>query len=182
MEDSRFTENNKLRCYYCKTHLFKKAWEIAKQRGFEHVLEGSNLDDMNDFRPGLKACKQMGVISPLLEIGFTKMEIRRLSETFCLPTFNKPSLACLSSRIPYGVAIDEHTLNIIERSEDYLRDLGIYQVRVRYYKNIARIEILPEDFHKVMTNRTAIVEGLKNMGFLYVCLDLEGYKSGSMNL
>ena len=182
MDDPRFIENNTSRCYFCKTHLFAKAREIAAQRGFIYVVEGSNLDDMNDFRPGRKACSEQGVKSPLLEAGLTKAEIRDLSEMLALPTHDKPSFACLSSRVPYGTAIDETILKRIERSEDFIQGLGIRQVRVRYHDNIARIEVLDKDFDAVMTNRGKITEVLKHYGFLYVTLDLKGYRTGSMNI
>ncbi|OGP83212.1 MAG: TIGR00268 family protein [Deltaproteobacteria bacterium RBG_16_54_11] len=181
MEDPRFIENNTTRCYFCKTHLFVKAREIAEQRGFIHVAEGSNVDDINDFRPGRKACSEQGVKSPLLEAGLTKGEIRELSETLALPTHDKPSFACLSSRVPYGTAIDATTLKRIERSEDFIQSLGIRQVRVRCYGNVARIEVLDKDFDAVMANRDKITEVLNQYGFLYVTLDLKGYRTGSMN-
>jgi len=182
MDDPRFIENNTSRCYFCKTHLFAKAREIAAQRGFIYVVEGSNLDDMNDFRPGRKACSEQGVKSPLLEAGLTKAEIRDLSEMLALPTHDKPSFACLSSRVPYGTVIDETILKRIERSEDFIQGLGIRQVRVRYHDNIARIEVLDKDFDAVMAQRDKITKALKHYGFLYVTLDLKGYRTGSMNI
>jgi pyridinium-3,5-biscarboxylic acid mononucleotide sulfurtransferase len=182
MEDRNFLENTTSRCYFCKTHLFDRAWEIAKANGFLHVLEGSNLDDMDDFRPGRKACLEQGVASPLLVAELTKEEIRDLSKRLSLPTHEKPSFACLSSRIPYGTSIDEGTLKSIECSEDFIRSLGIRQLRVRYHGAVARIEVLPQDFPVVLANRTAIIEGLKQYGFSYVTLDLKGYKTGSMNI
>ena len=182
MDDPRFIENNTSRCYFCKTHLFAKAREIAEQRGFSHVVEGSNVDDMDDFRPGRKACSEQGVKSPLLEAGLTKAEIRELSEMLALPTYDKPSFACLSSRIPYGTAIDTTTLKRIERSEDFIQGLGIRQVRVRCHGNVARIEVLDKDFDAVIANRGKITQALKHYGFLSVVLDLKGYRTGSMNL
>jgi len=182
MDDPRFIENSTSRCYFCKTHLFVKAREIAVQRGFIHVVEGANVDDINDFRPGRKACSEQGVKSPLLEAGLTKAEIRELSETLALPTYDKPSFACLSSRVPYGTAIDEAILKRIERSEDFIQGLGIRQVRVRYHGNVARIEVPDKDFDAIMANRDKITEALKHYGFLYVVLDLKGYRTGSMNI
>jgi uncharacterized protein len=181
MDDPRFIENNTARCYFCKTHLFTKAREIAAPRGFIHVVEGSNLDDMDDFRPGRKACTEQEVKSPLLEAGLTKVEIRELSKMLALPTHDKPSFACLSSRVPYGTAIDETILKRIERAEDYIQSLGIRQVRVRYHGDVARIEVLAKDFDVVMENRDKIAEALKRYGFLSVALDLKGYRTGSMN-
>jgi pyridinium-3,5-biscarboxylic acid mononucleotide sulfurtransferase len=182
MEDPYFIQNTTSRCYFCKTHLFEKAWEIAKNRGFLHVAEGSNLDDMDDFRPGRKACVEQNVLSPLLIAELTKNEIRELSKRYSLPTYDKPSLACLSSRIPYGTQISIEVLKRIECSEDFIRSLGIRQVRVRYYGSIARIEVMSEDFGTIMANTTSIVEALRQYGFFYVTLDLEGYKTGSMNI
>jgi pyridinium-3,5-biscarboxylic acid mononucleotide sulfurtransferase len=182
MEDRNFLENSTSRCYFCKTHLFDRAWEIAKEKGFLHVLEGSNLDDMDDFRPGRKACLEQNVVSPLLMAELTKNEIRDLSKRLSLPTHDKPSFACLSSRIPYGTSIDGEILKSIECSEDFIRSLGIRQLRVRYHGAVARIEVLPEDFPVVLAKRTAIIEALKQYGFSYITLDLKGYKTGSMNI
>lgn len=181
MEDSNFIQNTTSRCYYCKTHLFDKAWDIAKGRGLLHVVEGSNLDDMDDFRPGRKACTEQNVISPLLAAKLTKRQIRELSKKFSLPTHDKPSFACLSSRIPYGTVINSEILKKIEHSEDFVRSLGIRQVRVRYHGKIARIEVLTEDFDTIITNKTKILEALQQYGFSSVTLDLKGYRTGSMN-
>ncbi len=182
MDDPRFIANTTSRCYFCKTHLFVKTREIAKQRGFDHVVEGANVDDMDDFRPGRKACSEQGIKSPLLEAGLTKAEIRELSEMLALPTYDKPSFACLSSRVPYGTAIDESILKKIELAEDFIHGLGIRQVRVRYHGNVARIEVLDKDFDAVIAHRDKITEALKHYGFLYVVLDLKGYRTGSMNI
>ncbi|MBA4390746.1 MAG: TIGR00268 family protein [Syntrophus sp. (in: bacteria)] len=182
MDDPRFIENNTSRCYFCKTHLFAKAQEIAGQKGFLNIVEGSNLDDMDDYRPGRKACIEQNVKSPLLMAGLTKKEIRELSGKLCLPTHDKPSFACLSSRVPYGTSIDTTILNKIERSEDFLHSLGIGQARVRYHGSVARIEVLEEDFNAVLTNRMSILEALHQYGFPYVTLDLKGYQTGSMNI
>ena len=182
MEDRDFRKNTTSRCYFCKTHLFDKAWEIAKEKGFLHILEGSNLDDMDDFRPGRKACLEQNVISPLLMAELTKKEIRELSKRLGLPTHNKPSFACLSSRVPYGTEIDNDVLKRIECSEDFIRGFGVRQLRVRYHGAVARIEVLPEDFPVILANRAAITEALSNFGFSYITLDLKGYKTGSMNI
>jgi uncharacterized protein len=182
MDDPCFIENTASRCYFCKTHLFTKAWEIAGQRGFFHIVEGSNLDDMEDYRPGRKACAEQKVKSPLLMAELTKKEIRDLSGKLCLPTHDKPSFACLSSRVPYGTSIDITILKKIEHSEDFLHDLGIRQARVRYHGNIARIEVLEEDFNTILVNRTSILSTLRQYGFSYVTLDLKGYQTGSMNI
>ena len=181
MNDPNFIRNDKSRCYHCKSHLFRKAWEIAQERGFRSVVEGSNLDDMDDFRPGRKACTEQNVRSPLLEAGLTKQEIRDLSKALSLLTHDKPAFACLSSRVPYGTSINEQALKRIERSEDFLRSIGVGQLRVRYHGAVARIEVMPEDFGKIITNRELISEALQTYGFSYITIDLQGYRMGSMN-
>ena len=182
IEDINFKRNDKSRCYYCKNHLFSKAWKIAKEKGFLNVVEGSNLDDENDFRPGRKACIEQKVVSPLLMAGLTKNEIRVLSKRLNLPTHDKPAFACLSSRIPYGIAIEIDILKKIELSEWFIRSLGIRQVRVRYHGSIARIEVSKDEINKVIEKREKIAKALLDYGFLYVTLDLQGYRTGSMNI
>lgn len=181
MADENFLANTKDRCYYCKLHLFDEALEVAGKRGFKHVVEGSNVDDLGDYRPGRRAIQEKNILSPLLEAGLTKTEIRSMSERLGLPTFNKPSLACLASRIPYGTHINARILGMIERSEQYLADLGIEQVRVRYHGGVARVEVEDEAFQTVMDHRDDIVDALRGFGFIYVTLDLKGYRTGSMN-
>ena len=181
MEDSDFVRNDKLRCYYCKNHLFRKAWEIAEKGRFLHVVEGSNLDDTYDYRPGRKACLEQGIASPLLMAELTKNDIRELSRQLHLPTHDKPAFACLSSRIPYGIPIMIETLEKIELSEDFIRGLGIRQVRVRYHGSVARIEVANNEINKVFESKDEIAEALQNYGFFYITLDLQGYRTGSMN-
>jgi uncharacterized protein len=181
MGDDCFLSNTSERCYFCKRHLFGRAWEIARQRGFDYVAEGSNVDDRSDYRPGRRAGLELAIKSPLLEAGLSKADIRSVSAALGLPTHDKPSLACLASRIPYGTRIEAETLKRIERAEEFLRGLGIGQVRVRYHGQVARIEVLEEDFDKVMAARGEIADALTQAGFLYVTLDLKGYRTGSMN-
>lgn len=181
MEDNNFTRNDRDRCYYCKSHLFDVAWEVAKTKGFKHIVEGSNLDDIKDFRPGRKACIEKHIISPLMMAKLTKGNIRELSKSLMLPTFDKPSYACLSSRIPYGTPIDMALLKRIELSEECIKRLGIKQVRVRYHGNVARIEAMDTEFDKIIENKEKIAESLKGYGFTYITLDLQGYRTGSMN-
>jgi len=181
MEDPNFTSNPKERCYHCKLSLFDMMWEIAGKRGFKHVLEGSNVDDTKDFRPGRRAVKEKGVMSPLLMANLTKPEIREISRTMGLPTHDKPSYACLASRVPYGTRIDRDILGRIERSEEFLRGLGMSQVRVRYHGDVARIEVTEPDFDKLIRNREAIQSALKACGFTFATMDLKGYRTGSMN-
>ena len=176
-----FRTNPPDRCYHCKKHLFSKIEEIRTQEGCEVVLDGSNVDDLSDFRPGFRALKELGVRSPLQEAGLGKSEIRTLSQEMGLPTWNKPSLACLASRIPYGTEITEEALTRIDRCEAFLLERVQGSVRVRYHGNLARIEVASAAFPELLTHREAIVGFFKQQGFAYVTLDLEGYRTGSMN-
>ena len=178
-----FANNPPERCYFCKTELFGKLKEIAKEHGFLNVADGANLDDTQEFRPGLKASKELNVRSPLKEAGLKKEDIRKVSKLLNLPNWNKPAYACLSSRFPYGQSITEEKISMVSEAETYLRGLGLIQFRVRHHETIARIEILPEDIH-ILTNspaREELTAKFKKIGFTYVTLDLEGYRSGSMN-
>lgn len=181
MDDPAFRTNSRDRCYYCKGHLFKLAWTVAAENGFPYVLEGSNVDDLKDFRPGRKACAEENVKSPLLEAGLTKEDIRGLSKRLGLSTHDKPAQACLSSRIPYGTPISVPVLRQIENSEAYLKRLGLGQVRVRCHGDMARIEVDEAGFGIVTKHRKDITGALKGFGFTYVSLDLAGYRTGSMN-
>ena len=178
-----FSHNPKNRCYLCKKELFEKIRDIAEKEGFKEVAEGSNLDDNGDYRPGLKAVAELNVKSPLREIGFSKEEIRILSKYLSLPTWNKQSFACLSSRFPYGEEITEKKLMMVDKAEQYLLDLGFDQLRVRIHGNIARIELLPKEFSKFMEEKTRddVYMRFKEIGFTYVTLDVKGYRTGSMN-
>ncbi len=179
-----FSHNPPDRCYLCKKEIFKKITELAKNEGTDHVAEGSNLDDEGDYRPGLKAIKELGVKSPLREVGFTKQDIRILSAYLGLPTAGKPSFACLASRFPYGEIINEKKLAMVDRAEQLLLDLGFEQFRVRIHsENVARIELLPGDFERILDEslRLRIYDSFKEYGFAYVALDLRGYRTGSMN-
>lgn len=183
LRNEKFLENPPNRCYLCKKEEFKKILEIAKKYNISYVLDGSNKDDLGDYRPGRKALNELGIRSPLLEIGFTKKEIRELSKEFVLPTYNKPSFACLASRFPYGEKIEIEALKRVDEGEEFLISLGINQVRVRNYNNMARIEVNEEDF-KIFLNediRKKIVKKFKELGYIYITLDLEGYRTGSMN-
>lgn len=176
-----FADNPVDRCYICKRNLFRMMVNEASARGMSVVCEGSNADDTKDYRPGMKAVSELGIQSPLLICGLTKREIRLLSEELALPTSGKPSFACLASRFPYGERITKAMLGKIERAEDFLRDAGFGQVRVRIKGAMARIEVEPERFAAVLGMREQIVETFKDIGFLYVALDLQGYRTGSMN-
>ena len=178
-----FRQNPKNRCYLCKHELFEKIWEIAKENGMNAVAEGSNMDDNGDYRPGLIAVKELGVSSPLRQAELSKAEIRELSREMGLPTWDKQSFACLSSRFVYGETINEKKLGMVDKAEQLLLDMGFHQVRVRIHGNIARIEVLPEEIARIVEeeNRTKIASKLKEYGFDYVTLDLLGYRTGSMN-
>lgn len=178
-----FRQNPKNRCYLCKQELFQKIWRIAKEHEIEYVAEGSNMDDNGDYRPGLMAVKELGVSSPLRKAGLTKEDIRQLSRQLGLPTWNKQSFACLSSRFVYGETISEEKLSMVDRAEQLLLDLGFHQVRVRIHGMIARIEILPSEFERLLRDetRSVVYEKIKSFGFTYVTLDLGGYRTGSMN-
>jgi len=176
-------KNSNQRCYYCKLFLFSRLKQIAKNKGLNEIVEGSNLDDNKDFRPGGKAIEELGIRSPLKETGFRKSDIRQLAKYLGLPNWKKPSAACLASRIPYGQPLDRKLLSKIERGERALISLGFGQVRLRHQGEIARIEINPEEFFRWLKPgiRSSAVASLKKLGYRYVVLDLEGYRTGSFN-
>ena len=178
-----YSENPADRCYYCKSELFTKIRKLATEKGIKYIAEGSNMDDLGDFRPGLKAASEKGAVSPLRHAQLGKDEIRLLSKEMGLETWDKPSFACLASRVPYGQKITQEKLDSIDRAEQFLIDLGFRQVRVRHHGDIARIELLPEDMPKIFENGLSdkIFEKLKGLGFAFVALDLKGYQTGSMN-
>ncbi len=178
-----FAENPTNRCYHCKKELFTKVVELASQHGIAHVADGSNADDTNDFRPGMQAMRELGAVSPLMDAELTKDEIRIISREMGLPTWDKPSFACLSSRVPYGEAITVEKLSMIDRAEEYLLGLGFRQVRVRHHGGIARIEVGAGEREKLFHSDTmdGIDKALKEIGYAYVTLDLKGYRTGSMN-
>jgi uncharacterized protein len=183
-DNLKFAENPPDRCYYCKTELFSKLKEIAEAEGIRWIADGTNADDVKDFRPGLRAVKENNIRSPLLEAGLTKNEIRELSRLLGLTTWDKPSFACLSSRFPYGMPIDREKLKKIDKAESFLRKLGLKVFRVRLIdENTVRIETGKEEFKKFFEDdfRVKVVNELKNLGFIYITLDLEGYRTGSMN-
>ena len=183
LDIERFRDNPPDRCYICKNELFTKIIAIAKANGIKYVAEGSNCDDLGDYRPGLIAIKELGVLSPLRVAELNKDEIRQLSRLMGLGTWDKPSFACLSSRIPYGERIDREKLDMIGQAEQYLLDLGFRQLRVRHHGTIARIELSPNEMSRVFEEGLSdkIDSKLKSLGFTYVALDLMGYRTGSMN-
>ena len=183
LEIEGFSHNPKNRCYLCKHELFEKIGALAKEQGINEIAEGSNLDDNGDYRPGLQAVAELGAKSPLRHIGFTKQEIRELSQYLNIPTWNKQSFACLSSRFPYGDLINEKKLKMVDRAEQLLLDMGFHRLRVRIHGDVARIELLPEEFPKFMEEETrlSVYKKFKEYGFSYVTLDVVGYRMGSMN-
>jgi len=183
LEIEGFAKNPIDRCYFCKKELFSKVRKVADDNNINAVLDGSNADDVSDYRPGMKAANELKVISPLKDAGLTKDNIRELSKRLGLPTWNKPAFACLSSRFPYGNEITVEKLSMVERAEQFLLDLGFRQIRVRHHGDIARVEVNVEErskfFNIEMMDKVA--NELKSIGFKYVTLDLLGYRTGSMN-
>jgi uncharacterized protein len=180
---SEYSANNPDRCYHCKSYLYSVLKEIAGEKGLTHVICGSNYDDMDDFRPGNKAADLQGVCSPLMEAEMTKNDVRELSRKLNLPTADLPASPCLASRVTYGLEITEQRLKQIEQAEEFLRRLNLSEFRVRHHDTIARIEVWPEDIDIVINEpvRLEIVDKFKSLGFKYVTLDLQGFRSGSLN-
>lgn len=183
LDDPDFVANTPDRCYYCKKQLFSKLLEMAKQHGLNYVIDAANHDDASDFRPGMRAGSELGVNSPLKDAKLTKEEIRMLSRKMNLPTWNKPSSPCLSTRFPYGVRITKEKLSKVQQAEEFITKLGIRQLRVRDHGDTARIEVLREDMDTFLDKDLSkqITERLKSLGYTYICLDLEGFRMGSMN-
>jgi uncharacterized protein len=171
------------RCYWCKKEIFSYLVKLAGENEIKHVIDGTNYDDKNDYRPGAKAVKELGIRSPLKEAGLTKKEIRQYSKKLGLSTWDKPSLACLASRIPYGSSITKENLKMIDSAEEFLRSLGFRNVRVRHHGDIARIEVPDKEFDILLNSnmRVKIIKRLKKIGYKYVTADIEGYRTGSMN-
>jgi uncharacterized protein len=183
LEIEGFSKNPPNRCYYCKRELFEELLNLAQKEAIPFIVEGSTLDDDKDHRPGRKAVQELGIRSPLKEAMFTKGDVRELSKVLSLPTWDKPSFACLASRFPYGEEITEEGLKMVDEAEAFLISLGFKQVRVRHYPNLARIEVYPEEISRLMNGplREKVVSRLKEIGYQYVTLDLQGFRSGSMN-
>ena len=183
LENPNFVANSPERCYHCKLELFYELKQIAQEEGLQNIVDGSNYNDLGDYRPGMRAAAESGVRHPLQEAKLTKDEIRLLSKEMGLPTWDKPSLACLASRFPYGMPITRESLLVIEEAENFLHSLGIGQLRVRHYDKTARIEVEPQDMPLLLEekNRHSILARLKELGYLYITLDLAGYRTGSIN-
>lgn len=183
LEIEGFKDNPPDRCYYCKRELMTKVLAIAKEQGMAYVADGSNIDDLGDYRPGMRAAKELQILSPLKKVEMTKEDIRILSKDLGLPTWNKPAFACLSSRFPYGHEITREKLSMVEQAENYLMDLGFRQLRVRHHDDTARIELGEEEFVKFADPvlMKQVGAAFQSYGFTYVSLDLNGYRTGSMN-
>jgi len=183
MDDPAYVANSPQRCYHCKQELYGKLKQVAAERGLAWIADGCNADDLSDFRPGQEAAREHGVRSPLMEAGLTKDDIRTLSRQMGLPTWDKPAMACLASRIPYGTPVTAEALNRIAQAEEFVRSLGVRQLRVRHHDSVARIETDEAGMAILMTdeNRQAVADRLRGLGYRYVTLDLEGYKRGSLN-
>ncbi|MDX9866655.1 MAG: ATP-dependent sacrificial sulfur transferase LarE [Kiritimatiellia bacterium] len=183
LDDPRYAENSADRCYYCKKHLFARIAALASEQGYTAVLDGNNADDAGDYRPGRRAAAELGVKSPLAEAGLTKEEVRALSRRLDLPTAEKPAMACLASRIPYGSPVTAEALGRVERAEEALKAAGFEVCRVRHHGEVARIEVAASALPRLLEEplREAVVAGVKAAGFRYVTLDLQGYRMGSLN-
>jgi|WetSurMetagenome_2_1015567.scaffolds.fasta_scaffold00146_35 pyridinium-3,5-biscarboxylic acid mononucleotide sulfurtransferase len=177
----KFSDNPPDRCYYCKKELYRKIKQIAKEHHLKSVLDGSNADDRFDYRPGATARKELDIKSPLKDVGLTKQEIRDLSAAMHLESSGKPAFACLASRFPYGTKITKARLKQVESAEEYLFSLGLRQCRVRYHDHIARMEVASDDLQTILAHAQQIVKRFKKLGFTYIALDLEGYRTGSLN-
>lgn len=183
MADANYLKNPANRCYFCKTELFVKLAEIARAEHWQTIIYGENASDAGDFRPGAQAAQEYKVRAPLKEAGLTKADVRELSAELGLPTADKPAMACLSSRIPYGEPVTPEALGMIEAAENFLRDAGFHDVRVRHHRNVARIEVGPAEISKFLDAqlRESVVQALQKIGYAYVTLDLQGYRRGSGN-
>ncbi|MDQ3912869.1 MAG: ATP-dependent sacrificial sulfur transferase LarE [Actinomycetota bacterium] len=181
LDNPSYAKNPTNRCYFCKSTLYSDLVKMAEKKGYACVIDGANRDDEGDYRPGRKAAKELGVVSILAEIGMTKAEVRGLARYLGLPTWDKPALACLSSRFPYGQEITPEKLAQVAEAEEFMRSHGYEQVRVRHHGEIARLEIGPDEMERAFASREEISSKLRTIGFLYVALDLDGYRSGSLN-
>jgi uncharacterized protein len=183
LDNPEYRENAPNRCYFCKSELFVKLEALARERGYKAVIDGTNYDDLGDFRPGRRAAAEHSVRSPLLEAQMTKLDIRELSRRAGLPTWDKPALPCLSSRFPYGTSISAEKLSVVDRGEDILRNFGFRVFRVRFHEELVRLEFSPEELPKALnvTMVDILRKEFKKLGFKYVTIDLEGYRSGSLN-
>jgi uncharacterized protein len=180
-EDDNFLANSPERCYYCKKELYGYLREMAREYGLNYVVDGANSDDCRDFRPGSRAARELGVLSPLQEVGLTKEEIRGLARRLDLPIWDKPAMACLATRFPYGERITLSELAKVRQAEAFLAQLGLSQLRVRHHGHLARLEVLPGEISLLLDRRQDVIKRLKDLDYVYVTVDLEGFRSGSLN-
>lgn len=181
LENNKFIQNTPERCYYCKKNLYEKLWEIAEEKNIDFIIDGTTSDDKEDYRPGMKAADELDIRSPLAEAGITKSEVREFSKKLGLTTWDKPSTACLATRIPYETKIKRKVLKKIEKLEKFIKSMGIKQIRARHHGNLARIETNPQNFDLLIENRKEIIEKFRKENYDYVTLDLAGYEEGSIN-
>jgi uncharacterized protein len=182
-ENPDITGNSAQRCRYCKKLIFENLIKLAQKEGFDSVFDGSNIDDLKDYRPGFEAIQELGVISPFIEAGFSKADIINIAKSLGLPNWHKPASACLATRIPYGTSVTKEILKMVEESEIYIKKLGYKGFRVRHHNKVARIELNPDDISSfVSKHREEVDLKLKELGYNYVCVDLHGYKTGSLNI
>lgn len=182
LEEAGISQNPVDRCYRCKRHLFLKIQQAAGKLGIRNILEGTNEDDLHAYRPGLQAIQELGIISPLADVGFTKMDVRRLAEEYGLSVSDRPAVPCLATRFPYGTCLSYEELQKVEQGEAYLKKLGLYNVRLRIHGNIARIEVDSDEFPILLCHRHEMISCIKELGYSYVTLDMEGFRSGSMDI
>jgi len=182
LENDNYKSNPSNRCYFCKDELYAKLTNLAKEMNIRYILDGTNYEDISDYRPGMKAASEHSIRSPLKELGFTKQNIRQLSKFYNLPTHDKPSSPCLSSRVPYGKEITPKKLRMIDLAESFLEDLGLKEFRVRHHDDIARIEVKAENIIQIIKNKDMIDKRFKEIGFKFVALDLKEFKSGNLNI
>lgn len=181
LKEAGIENNPKDRCYLCKKYMFSKVTEFAKSVGADVVIDGTNADDIKVYRPGIKALAELGILSPLCEVGMTKEEVRALASKYSISASQKPSTPCLATRFEYGLKLDYDKIRIVEKAEEYIRSFGFYNVRLRVHGSIARIEVDAEDMPLLINKKEDIVSYVKNLGFKYITLDLEGFTSGSMD-
>lgn len=179
--DPRFRANSTDRCYHCKTELFGLLRTLADNKGLAYVADGSNADDLTDHRPGSRAARELGVVSPLQDVGMTKADIREIAHALALPNWDKPSMACLATRFPYGEPLSEEGLQRVASAEEALRSLGLRQFRVRAHGSVARVEVGPDEMQRAWELRESITSQVRTAGFTYVAQDLDGYRTGSLN-
>ena len=179
--DASYRVNDGNRCFVCKSYLYQELQEFAKRDGYEVVLDGANADDLSDYRPGRRAANENSIKSPLAELGINKSKVREIAKELQLPNWNKPASACLASRVPYGTEVTKEVLAQIEQAEEIMRDAGFLQFRVRHHDSVARIEISPDEFARIIDERESITTQMKQLGYKFISLDLDGFRSGSMN-